>query len=952
MTREGEPCTRTAALNCCFTFARDTRRTGGPRQCARDRRRPSSVVRHAPRVCFGAHGRPAEFLFRKAAFVPLASNQIVIPVTAAQAIANYRASVFTPPQSIADTAANVAADLDQLQQLALAGDIVSIRLTDTPFLSIPYAAYVADLAAVATLTSGTLLILSAVPAARAVWAQANTNVASFAVTDDRNAIVAGLNTLNATPKLTAIALTDAGAITISGDQYDKDTFALVKLPPDARLVVTAAKAADAIALQADPRVTSFSVTDTAAAIAVVLNMLNAMTKLTSIGLTDTAPLPITVTQLNNDSAAIALLPADATFLVDGVKAASAASVQADMAVVGFSVSDTAADVTANLTALNGDGELRTVLLTDTAPIALTMTQLTMDAELLGKLSPGYTLTVSLVTASGAAGVQANAHVRSFSVSDGTANVFAALDALGADNLLTSIALTDTQTATIGFARYQGAGTILSKIGGAWTISVTAASAAGAAAVQADPHVGSFTLSDSPASVGAVLDALNADGKLTWISLTGTAPMTVTAGQYAADTLALGKIITAPQLNVTGAAVGDLTALHANSHVTAIQISDSASNILAALPALNMDPLVTSITLSQGASLTVSYQSWTLNGLALAKLNPVDALVVSDVPVFDAAAVQRSARVSAFVVSDSEGTIEPLLDALNADGKLTSIVLTDMTTLYLPFATLINDASAVNKLSAADSLIVAGVPVSGVASVARNPHVGTFSVLDTLSDIGAKLDQLEVAASLGKLTSISVLGGGAEISIPAGRYVADADAIALLQGSFTIARVSPDGWSTASLSWDPLQAAASAAFSAMVTGAAPYFTPAALTGFMPGAAIASASSGLDAPSLTFLGAPLAVDAVPVTDVGLSTGAGINEIAGFRYGVDAWRIDLTSAGASALPTFDTSVGGQQAIALANAADLTHGLALTGMPATATAADLIANHITSAGGQALIT
>ena len=59
-------------------------------------------------------------------------------VTAAQAIANYQSNPNIGPQTLIDSAANVAANLDGLETLASANDIVSISLTDsgTPTLTI------------------------------------------------------------------------------------------------------------------------------------------------------------------------------------------------------------------------------------------------------------------------------------------------------------------------------------------------------------------------------------------------------------------------------------------------------------------------------------------------------------------------------------------------------------------------------------------------------------------------------------------------------------------------------------------------------------------------------------------------------------------------------------------------------------------------------------------------
>jgi hypothetical protein len=55
---------------------------------------------------------------------------------------------------------------------------------------------------------------------------------------------------------------------------------------------------------------------------------------------------------------------------------------------------------------------------------------------------------------------------------------------------------------------------------------------------------------------------------------------------------------------------------------------------------------------------------------------------------------------------------------------------------------------------------------------------------------------------------------------------------------------------------------------------------------------------------------------------------------------------------LQAHDTTVNGVHAISLYSSADPIHGIVLTGMAPSQTAADLLANHLTFAGGHALIS
>src|SRR5207245_2387149 len=96
----------------------------------------------------------------------------------------------------------------------------------------------------------------------------------------------------------------------------------------------------------------------------------------------------------------------------------------------------------------------------------------------------------------------------------------------------------------------------------------------------------FTVLDTAANVSSAFDALNEDSKLTGITLTGsgTPTLTLTAAQLSNDTAALGEITNASY---------------------DIAIADTAANVSQAFDALNTDATVTSIRLTDAASLTLT-----------------------------------------------------------------------------------------------------------------------------------------------------------------------------------------------------------------------------------------------------------------------------------------------------------------------------------------------------------
>ena len=119
--------------------------------------------------------------------------------------------------------------------------------------------------------------------------------------------------------------------------------------------------------------------------------------------------------------------------------------------------------------------------------------------------------------------------------------------------------------------------------------------------------------------------------------------------------------------------------------------------------------------------------------------------------------------------------------------------------------------------------------------------------------------------------------------------------------------------------------------------------------------ASATAGLNAPALAFIGTPDAItlgSAADTIEYKLAPVSGIETIANFALGTDELNIDLLGAAAGVLKAYDTTVGGQHAIAIASSADLAHGVVLLNVASSQTAADLLANHTTFSGGHALIS
>jgi hypothetical protein len=210
-------------------------------------------------------------------------------------------------------------------------------------------------------------------------------------------------------------------------------------------------------------------------------------------------------------------------VVNGALVSAAAGLQANSAITSFSIADTAANVVAALASLVTDTKLTSIALTDasTPTLSLTAAQYAADTGVLAKIGSAFKLTVTGATAAGAAVLQAAAQVTGFTIGDSSANISAALTTLSADTKLSAIALTDSNPLNLTYAQYLAGSAALAKLSGSYSLAVTGATAASAAALQANSHVTSFTVSDSASAVTSTLSSLNADTKLGSLTITGT-----------------------------------------------------------------------------------------------------------------------------------------------------------------------------------------------------------------------------------------------------------------------------------------------------------------------------------------------------------------------------------------------------------------------------------------------
>ena len=159
--------------------------------------------------------------------------------------------------------------------------------------------------------------------------------------------------------------------------------------------------------------TSVGITDTAASVVTSLDNLQAnAAKITGISLTDapTPTLAISAATLTNDSNALGLIGSNYKLSVNGVGAANVANVLKNTHVATLSITDSAANITANLDSLQVNvTKITGISLTDftTPTLAITATTLANDGTALGLLGGNYNLTVGGVSSANVASVLSN-----------------------------------------------------------------------------------------------------------------------------------------------------------------------------------------------------------------------------------------------------------------------------------------------------------------------------------------------------------------------------------------------------------------------------------------------------------------------------------------------------------------------------------------------------------------
>ncbi|HTQ13613.1 MAG TPA: calcium-binding protein [Rhizomicrobium sp.] len=674
----------------------------------------------------------------------------------------FQADGTTPAHvTVADTAAHISAAID-----GLAGDsqVDKIVVGDSGSnnVNVNVAQVTSDAAALAELFQAD-----------------GTTPATITVTDTASHVSAALDALNADGQVTRIVISNNAAITVTAARAAHDTQALSELvnanatpvtlnvsdkaanivqyldalnaisnisqiviSNNLPLTLTAAEVADdqvALGKLANKNGSGviINVVDTAANISAHLDALNATNDLSSVTVSDSAPITVTVAQIASDSVILSELQ------------------NQNGSPIVLTVEDTAANILANIASLQQNAQITAIVISDNAPLTLSVAQLSADAGALAEMS------------------NANGQPYALIVSDNSTHISNALDALNGNSHIASIVVTNNASLTVTVARIASDATALSKV------------------VDKNGNPYTLTVSDTAAHISAGLDGLSANSHVTRIVVNNSAghEVTVTVAQLTGDATALGELFQADGVTPARVAVTDSAAnitaafdsLNGNTQVDKIVVTDSASaqvsvtvaqltsdatalgelfkadgatpatvtvadtaaNVTGALNSLNGNAQVTKIVVSDSATneVTVTVAQLTSDAAALAELFQADAATLASVEVIDTAA-----------------NVTAALDALNGDGQVASIVVSDSGSneVIVTVAQIGSDAAALAKMFQSDGDDLAHVKVN-----------------DTGAHVSAHFDLLNSDSQVDSI----VVSNNAALNLSAGQVAGDLVALA-------------------------------------------------------------------------------------------------------------------------------------------------------------------------------
>ena len=400
---------------------------------------------------------------------------------------------------VLDSSVEIGLNLDDLQANTKISSITQQGRT-TP-MAITADKLVSNADALAKVTGFYNLAVTGASVTQALTYAADMRVKSVAILDSSANVASKLDELaDLGLRIKEIRTNQSDAMQVTAAQVKKDAFVIGKIYSNYQLAVVDATAAESAVLTKNKKVVSIDIVDSGVNVVKNLPMLKKLgAELTSVEISDPEnSVSLTATQWSMNEGVVNKFKTGYKLAVTQVGAAYAQAMVSNTVVDTIAVSDTSSNIASTIDALQANTKLVSVTqVGPTSPLSITATQLAADADLLGKLTGSYSLSVSQVAAADAKTLAANSKVVAIAVSDTADGVDANLNDLYAlGKKLSSIMLTDTGgTLDMTSAQYFDQTNLLDKITGGFSLAVSGLNAAKAAQVLSDGNVASVQIKD-------------------------------------------------------------------------------------------------------------------------------------------------------------------------------------------------------------------------------------------------------------------------------------------------------------------------------------------------------------------------------------------------------------------------------------------------------------------------
>ena len=736
--------------------------------------------------------------------------------TAAQA-STYQGNFNIKSVAVSDTASEISAHLDDLQQLGLS--LTEVKSTDNAAISISANQIESDALVIGKLYKGYQLAVTSSNINQAIKLMASKKMVSIDIVDSSANISNNLDLLKKLGNsLTSICITDTNnALTMNSTQYAAASSTLEKIDSTSsayKIDIQKATASEARAFKTTNHIRNISIYDSNSNISSQWENLITNSRISDIYITG-ANNTLSIKNDMLDTNMLATIRTNYGLDINSVAISDVdALVKGNARINSVSVTGNAKDVTDNLTTLDALGSrLKTITRTDTATTTLNLTASEWNkyANLLTKITSGYAINISGVSAANAKSIASDKRIQSVSVTDTAAAISSKIDSLHyLGTQLTSIIQSDTTAISLNANQWKYESSTLSKIGKpgstsqnlgtGYTLSIKNATTDQLANLLLDTKITSIDFADTNEKIVSNLDALqsaitaNAQVNFSIRQTNTSQPLAITYDQYTNDATALAKITSNYSLSLSGApiaqAIDTTSNLYKDKSVSSLQVQGTHSSIETSLSALNsLGDKVTAITQTDASTddLSLSLDQWTAYGKTIYKIQSGVHASISGVPVSGVTSLLLDSRVKNISISDSVSNISTAIDQLNNLGpKLVKITPSNPSSEIIVSMDQLNRTSGLlGKIDGSYSLAVKNATAVDAQNLlgADYTHVTSVYVADSSSNIASKFDSL---SSNNKLVEIKQTGIATPLILTnAQRIAGNASTFAKISGGYTL-----------------------------------------------------------------------------------------------------------------------------------------------------------------------